>query len=74
MSDELDYTDSVTVKFTKVKSAGQPAYWAVDIDGSGGTAPTFYGAWDIAYETITGDTGDYDAVHNTWVDFDANKH
>lgn len=76
MSDELDYSDSVTVKFTKVKYLGKPTYWAVEIDDGtcGGTAPTFYGVWDIAYEIITGDTGEYDSEHNTWIDFDANKH
>lgn len=73
--DEMDYSDSVTIKITKVKFNGEPTHWEVDIDdnGTGGTSPTFYGAWDTAYEIITGDTGDFDSEHNTWVDFDANK-
>jgi hypothetical protein len=71
----MDYSDSITIKITKVKYDGKPSHWEVDINdsGDGGTSPTFYGAWDTAYELISGDTGDYDSVHNTWIDFDANK-
>lgn len=78
--DEMDYSDSVTIKITKVKYNGEPSHWEVDIvepdgeESGGGTSPTFYGAWDTAYEILTGDTGDFDSRHNSWIDFDANKH
>lgn len=75
MADKMDYSDSITIKITKVKYNGEPTHWEVDLsDGSGATNPTFHGAWDAAYEMITGDIGDFDSEHNNWVDFDANKH
>lgn len=70
---ELDYSDSVTIKITRVKFDGEPTHWEYDLDsGAGGTGPTFYGVLDMAVEAITGDHGDFDSIHNDWVDFDAN--
>lgn len=71
---ELDYSESVTIKITRVKFDGEPIHWEWDLDtGAGGTGPTFYGVLDMAVQGITGDTGDFDSIHNDWVDFDANK-
>lgn len=70
----LDYSDKVVITITKVKSFGEPTHWEYDVDnGSGGTGPTFYEVLDMAIESITGDHGDIDSVHNEWVDFDANS-
>lgn len=64
---DLDYSDFVSLKITRVKSEGKPSYWQVDFpDGSGGTAPTFYGVWDIAFEQIEHDL-------DGWTDFNANE-
>ena len=63
----LDYSDFISVKITRVTESGEPVFWQVDFpDGTGGTAPTFHGVWDIAYEQITED-------RDGWTDFDANK-
>jgi hypothetical protein len=70
----LDYSDKVVITITKVKSFGEPSHWEYDLDtGAGGTSPTFYGAIDMAIQSITGDYGDFDSIHNSWVDFDANE-
>lgn len=70
----LNYSDKVVITITKVKSYGDPSHWEYDLDsGAGGTGPTFYGVLDMAVQSITGDTGDFDSIHNDWVDFDANK-
>ena len=50
----MDYSDYVTVKFTRVKYSGEPAHWECDvyikdnIEMGGGTAPTLGGVIDIA--------------------------
>lgn len=70
----LEYSEKVVITITKVKSFGEPSHWEYDLDtGAGGTAPTFYGAIDMAIQSITGDTGEYGSEHNNWVDFDANE-
>lgn len=76
MSRELE---TVTVKIHKVINEDGPSHWTVDvedIDGSligGGTAPDFYGVWDMANEIVTGDMSNLESRHNKWVDFNANK-
>ena len=70
----LDYSDYVNIKITRVQLDGQPSHWEYTLDsGAGGTGPTFYGVLDMAIQSITGDTGDFDSIYNDWVDFDANK-
>lgn len=74
---ELDFTDSVTIKITKVKYNDEPSIWQLDIegqglDGSGGTAPTFNGIFDMAYSIIAGgDKSNWEV--NEWTQFDANE-
>lgn len=65
---ELDYSDFVNIKVTRVRNSDDftASHWQVDLeDGSGGTAPTFAGVWDTAYEILTD--------RNGWTDFDANQ-
>jgi len=70
----LDYSEKVVITITKVKSFGEPSHWEYDLDtGAGGTSPTFYGAIDMAVQSITRDHGDFDSIHDSWVDFDANE-
>lgn len=74
---ELDFTDSVTIKITKVKYGGEPTIWQLDIegqglDGSGGTSPTFAGVYDMAYSIIAGGDKDSNWQYNEWTLFDAN--
>lgn len=70
----MDYTDQVVITITKVHSYGEPSHWEYELDnGAAGTGPNFYTVIDAAVTAITGDYGDYDSVHNTWVDFDANN-
>jgi len=74
MFDDLDFSDYVTIKITKVKDSTGPAYWQMDIDGSdgeigGGTAPTFYGVVDMAIE-MARERNDIDDPE--WSRFDAN--
>lgn len=76
---ELDYSDYVTIKITKVKFDGEPTHWELDVhyagegqyDGQGGTAPTFAGVYDMAYDIIRGGyKNNWDV--NEWTEFDAN--
>lgn len=75
---ELDFTDSVTIKITKVKYDGEPTIWQLDIegqglDGSGGTSPTFAGVYDMAYSIIAGGDKHSNWEYNEWTQFDANE-
>lgn len=79
MSD-LDYTDSVTITITKVKYNGEPSHWEVGVlragwfdELGGGTAPTFAGAYDIAYSIIAGGDKSSNYEYNEWALFDANE-
>lgn len=71
----MDYSDYVTVKFTRVKYSGEPAHWECDvyikdnIEMGGGTAPTLGGVIDIAASIMYGD----DDSPNEWAQFDANE-
>ena len=71
----MDYSDYVTVKFTRVKYMGEPTHWECDvyikedIDMGGGTAPTLGGVIDIAASIMYGD----DDSPNEWAQFDANE-
>lgn len=75
---EFDYSDSVTIKITKVKYDGDPSHWELDIsgnglDGSGGTAPSFNGIFDMAYSIVHGGDKSSGWEIDEWVKFDANE-
>lgn len=75
---EIDTSDYVIIKITKAKSDGQPFTWYLDIeggefDGSGGTAPSFAGVYDMAYSIIAGGDKHNGYKYNEWVEFDANE-
>lgn len=75
---ELDFTDSVTIKITKVRYDGEPTTWQLNIegqgmDGSGGTAPTFDGIFDMAYSIVHGGDKSSNWEVNEWTQFDANE-
>lgn len=75
MFDDLDFSDSVTIKITRVAYMNKPSYWEVDVtdkDGhniGGGTAPTFYGLVDMAID-MARERNDIDDPE--WSRFDAN--
>lgn len=74
---EFDYSDSVTIKITKVRYGGEPSTWQLDIegqglDGSGGTAPSFDSIFDMTYSIIHGGDKSSGLEVNEWVRFDAN--
>jgi len=56
--DEYDLSDSITIKITKAKDCVGFSHWEVDVQSDtadallGGTAPTFWGAFDMASEYI----------------------
>jgi hypothetical protein len=70
--DQLDYSDSFTIKITKVKFDGKFTHWEGDLsfanDGwyCGVTAPTINGVLDELYNYLYDSTGD-------WLKDDANK-
>lgn len=74
---KLDYSDQVVITITKVKFDGKPSHWGVIIEqdseeiGSG-TAPSFAGVFDMAYEMIAGGDKGSDYERNPWAEFDAN--
>ncbi len=71
-------SETVTIKISKNLIDDKPSHWSAeitDIDGEylgGAMAPTFSLTMDSVYELITGDDGEFESVHNKWVDFDAN--
>lgn len=70
--------ETAIIKITKVFYDDEPSHWECDvyahdtIEMGGGTAPTFTGVYDMAYDLIAGGY-DYEVDHNDWVNFDANK-
>lgn len=74
-----DKQETVTIRITKRFLGDKPSHWEVEVDDHHGdmmgigTSPTFNGAFEMSYEFISGDSGDFDAIHNEWIDFDANK-
>jgi hypothetical protein len=75
---ESKYTsETVTIQISKNFIDGKPSLWSAeitDIDGEylgGAMAPTFSLTMDSVYKLITGDDGEFESVHNKWVDFDA---
>lgn len=74
MSDEIDYSDSFTIKLTKVKYNGKFIHWEVDMDVDQiggfmeGTSPTFWGALDMATEYLWEESEEGD-----WLSDDANR-
>lgn len=74
--DELDYSDSVTIKISKVKYLDRPSHWEFEIVNSdweefgSGTGPTFYGVVDMAIE-MARERNDIDDPE--WSRFDANR-
>ena len=77
---EIDYSDYVTIKITKVKYDTAPSHWGVEIMFAGddpediqcGTSPTFAGVYDIGYSIIAGGDKYNDYEYNEWALFDAN--
>lgn len=75
IDDELDYSDSITIKITKVKYLGEPSHWEFDMvnadweDIASGTAPTFHGVVDMAVD-MASNRNDLDDPE--WSRFDAN--
>lgn len=73
---ELDYSDSVVIKITKVRYLDEPSHWEFDMvnadweDISSGTAPTFYGVVDMAIEMAS---ERHDLDDPEWSKFDANE-
>jgi hypothetical protein len=71
--------ETITIHISKRLINGEPSHWSVEVSDTQGmymgeaTAPTFNRVFDSAYELITGDDGEFDSVHNEWVDFDANR-
>lgn len=71
----MDYSDYVTVKFTRVRYMGEPTHWECDvyikddIEVGGGTAPTIGGVIDIATSIMYGDNDN----PQEWAQFDANE-
>jgi hypothetical protein len=78
-SKKMPYKETVEVRISKVFYDGKPTAWEIEVrdhDGSmlgEGTASDFMTAWDEAYLYITKDYGEIDSIHNSWVDFDANR-
>lgn len=76
---EKNKTETVAIHITKAFLGSSPSHWEVEVrDHNGdmmglGTAPTFAQAHGLAYEFVTGDSNEFDAQHNGWVDFDANN-
>jgi len=72
---EIDFSDFVTIKITRVAHMGEPIYWEVDVtdkngeDIGGGTAPSFYGLVDMAID-MARERNDID--NPEWSRFDAN--
>lgn len=75
MSYELNYSDFVTIRIIRVFDDFGPSHWQMEIDdkdGSeigGGTAPTFAGVVDMAYD-MAKERNDIDDPE--WSRFDAN--
>lgn len=69
----LDYSDSMTIKVTKVSYLGEPSHWEIDVLDKtghligGGTAPTYSGVIEMALEMIK------KRADGEWVKFDSNK-
>jgi len=67
---ELDYTDAVVIKITKVKFEDEPTHWEVEMTNFAGdefasaTGPTYHGMIDFVCEVL-GNEG--------WTSFDANR-
>lgn len=72
------YTEDVVIVISKRFDSEGPVGWEVEVSGpegewmGEGTAGSFAGVWDMAWQMVTGDHGDYHDVHNEWVDFDSN--
>ena len=55
---ELDYSDSIKIKITKVRFGGEFSHWEVEVEsedlsiGLGGTAPTIWGVLDMATDYL----------------------
>jgi hypothetical protein len=57
------------IEIERIIVGGEISHWEVKTSTDHqGTAATFLEAWDMAYEFITGDYGDYE--HDGWADFD----
>jgi hypothetical protein len=71
-------SEDVTIIISKRFINGEPSHWSseiIDVDGGylgSSMGPDFHSTFDSSYQLITGDTGEVEDVHNTWVDFDAN--
>jgi hypothetical protein len=67
--DELDFSDFVTIKITKVAYMNEPSYWEMEVTDKDGrqigsaTGPSYYGITDFAQELV---------MRNGWHVFDAN--
>lgn len=69
----LDYSDSMTMKITKVSYLGEPSHWEMEVlDATGhvvgsGTAPTYFGVVEMAIDIIS------NRADGEWKKFDANN-
>lgn len=72
MEDDLNYSDSYTIKVTKVTYGGNFTHWEADLSFSddgwycGVTAPTMNGAMDEIFSYL-------DEVKRGWTEDDANR-
>ena len=75
----LDYSDYINIKITRVTLDGEATHWELDItDGDGdvfgeGTGPNFNSMYDMAYSIIAGGDKHSNYEYNEWVEFDANN-